>query len=88
MNVSISFVLGVIKRYLVLDSVFVLSEEFDPFFFLSPLQTYLGVRLWNFLNGGWVYLVLDVLRTIVQSQRTVLFALIVFLLYFDGFHEF
>ena len=41
----ISFVLGVIKRFLVLDSVFVLSEEFDPFFFFSPLQKYLGVHL-------------------------------------------
>lgn len=45
----ISFVLRVIKRFLVLDSVFVLSEEFDPFFF-SPLQKYLGVRLWNFFK--------------------------------------
>ena len=31
----ISFVLGVIKRFLVLHSVFVLSEELDPFFFFS-----------------------------------------------------
>ena len=32
----ISFVSRVIKRYLVLDSIFVLSEELDPFFFFSP----------------------------------------------------
>ena len=82
----ISFGLGVIKRFLVLDSVFVLPEEFDNFFFVSPTEV---LRcLWDFLNRGWVYLVLDVLRTIVQSQGTVLFALFVFILYFDGFHEF
>ena len=82
----ISFGLGVIKRFLVLDSVFVLPEEFDNFFFVSPTEV---LRcLWDFLNRGWVYLVLDVLRTIVQSQGTVPFALFVFILYFDGFHEF
>ena len=82
----ISFGLGVIKRFLVLDSVFVLPEEFDNFFFVSPTEV---LRcLWDFLNRGWVYLVLDVLRTIVQSQGTVLFGSFVFILYFDGFHEF
>ena len=34
----ISFGLGVIKRFLVLDSVFVLPEEFDNFFFVSPTE--------------------------------------------------
>ena len=80
----ISFILGVIKRYLVSDSVFLLSEEFDPFFF-SPLQKYLGVRLWIFLNRGWVYLVLDFLRR--ARVQFSLFSLFVFILYFDGFHE-
>ena len=46
----ISFVLGVIKRFLVLHSVFVLSEELDPFFFFSPLQKYLSAHLRNFLK--------------------------------------
>ena len=74
----ISFVLGVIKRFLVLDSVFVLSEELDPFFFFSPLQKYLSAHLRKFLNRGWVYLVLDVFRTIAQSQGTVFFRFICF----------
>ena len=34
----ISFELGVIKRFLVLDSVFVLPEVFDNFFFVSPTE--------------------------------------------------
>lgn len=35
----ISFVLGVIKRFLVSDSVFVLSEELDPFFVFLPYRS-------------------------------------------------